>query len=172
MDIFVPDIYQKSIFDINYKKLKKRGIKCILFDLDNTIASYKMSVPDTKVKDLFAELEEDFKVIIMSNSGKERLRPFKEKLNVDVAFNSCKPLKKKYKKIMSIYGYKDNEIACVGDQLMTDIFGGNRMGFTTILVNSIGPIEPISTKINRYFESKILANFAKKGILEKGKYYE
>ena len=31
MEIFVPDIYQKSIYDINYKKLKKRGIKCLLF---------------------------------------------------------------------------------------------------------------------------------------------
>ena len=36
MDKFFPDIYQKSIYDINYKKLKKVGIKCLLFDLDNT----------------------------------------------------------------------------------------------------------------------------------------
>lgn len=172
MDLFVPDIYQKSIYDINYKKLKKRGIKCLLFDLDNTIAPYTIEVPDNKIKSLFAELEDDFKVIIMSNSGKDRLRPFKEKLNIDVAFKSRKPLKAKYKKIMSLYNFKDNEIACIGDQLMTDIFGGNRMGFTTIFVNSIGPIEPWTTKFNRYFEAKILKVFAEKGILEKGKYYE
>ena len=67
MEIFVPDVYQKSIYDINYKKLKKKGIKCLLFDLDNTIAPYAMSVPDNKIKDLFAELEDDFKVIIMDN---------------------------------------------------------------------------------------------------------
>lgn len=172
MDIFVPDIYQKSIYDIDYKKLKKKGIKCLLFDLDNTIAPYTTTVPDIKIKDLFAELEDDFKVIIMSNSGKERLRPFKEKLNIDVAFKSHKPLKGKYKKIMEIYNFKDNEIACIGDQIMTDIFGGNRMGFTTILVNSISSLEPWTTKFNRYWEKKILKSFAKKGILEKGKYYE
>lgn len=172
MEIFVPDVYQKSIYDINYKKLKKKGIKCLLFDLDNTIAPYAMSVPDNKIKDLFAELEDDFKVIIMSNSGKERLRPFKEKLNVDVAFKARKPLKKKYKKIMEIYNFKDSEIACIGDQIMTDILGGNRMGFTTILVNSVSSIEPWTTKFNRFWERKILGYFAKKGILEKGKYYE
>lgn len=172
MDLFVPDVYQKSIYDINYKKLKKRGIKCLLFDLDNTIAPYSMDVPDTKIKSLIAELEDDFKVIIMSNSGKERLRPFKEKLNVDVAFKSHKPLKKKYKKIMALYNFKDNEIACIGDQIMTDILGGNRMGFTTIWVNAIGSTEPWTTKFNRYLEAKILNRFAKKGILEKGSYYE
>ena len=34
MDLFVPDMYQKSIYTINYKKLKKQGIKCLLFDLN------------------------------------------------------------------------------------------------------------------------------------------
>ena len=70
MDIFIPDVYQKSIYTINYKKLKKNGIKCLLFDLDNTIAPYKVNEPDVKVKELFARLEEDFKVIIVSNSPK------------------------------------------------------------------------------------------------------
>ena len=91
-----------------------------------------------------------------------------------VCFSSCesKPLKTKYKKIMSLYTFKDNEIACIGDQIMTDIFGGNRMGFTTILVNPIGPLEPWTTKFNRFLERQILKAFLKKGILEKGKYYE
>lgn len=172
MNIFVPDMYQKSIYDINYKKLKNSGIKCILFDLDNTLVPYTTKEPNKKIKDLFAELSSDFKIIILSNSGKNRLRPFKEKLNVDVAYNSHKPLKKKYKKILEIYGYKPGEVAAVGDQLMTDVFGGNRMGLTTILVNSIGPVEPITTKFNRIWERKIIKNFNKKGFLIKGEYYD
>ena len=99
MDIFIPDIYQKSIYDINYNKLKKSGIKCILFDLDNTLVPYTTKEPTKQVKDLFAKIQSDFKLIIMSNSGKNRLRPFKQDLNVDVAYSSRKPLKKKYKKI-------------------------------------------------------------------------
>ena len=39
MEKYVPDIYQKSVYDIDYSKLKSRGIKCLLFDLDNTIYS-------------------------------------------------------------------------------------------------------------------------------------
>lgn len=172
MDLFIPDMYQKSIYTIPYKKLKKRGIKCLLFDLDNTLIPYTMDVPTKEVKDLFLKLEEDFKVIIMSNSGKTRLTPFKEQLNVDVAFSSCKPLKKKYKKIMKIYNYKDTEIAAIGDQLVTDIFGANRNKITSILINPIGETEPVTTKFNRMIERQIYKRLLKKGLLEKGKYYE
>ena len=162
LDYFIPDIYAQSIYTINYKKLKKNGIKCLLFDLDNTIAPYKVTEPDQKVKELIARLEADFKVIIVSNSGKNRLRPFKEKLNVDVAFSSKKPLKTKYKKILSLYKFKIDEVACIGDQLLTDILGANRMGFTSILVN----------RVARFIEKRILNKLAKKNILVSGVYYD
>ncbi len=172
MDLFIPDVYQKSIYTINYKKLKKNGIKCLLFDLDNTIAPYKVDEPDTKVKELFAKLEDDFKVIIISNNNKNRLRPFKEKLNVDVAYNSKKPFKTKYKKILEIYHFDVTEVACIGDQILTDILGANRMGFTSILVNRIAKYETIFTKFNRFFEKFILKSLEKKHILVSGEYYD
>lgn len=172
MDIFVPDIYQKSIYTINYKKLKKNGIKCLLFDLNNTLASYEVDYPDNKLRELIFELEKDFKVIIISNSSKKRVRPFKEKLNVDSAFSSKKPFKKKYKKIMNLYNFKVHEIAVIGDELLTDIWGGNKMGFKTILVNGISEEEPFYTRIIRHFERKIIKKLNKKGILFKGEYYE
>ncbi len=172
MDKFIPDVYQKSIYTINYQKLKKNGIKCLLFDLDNTCVSYKTLEPDLKLKELFSVLENDFKVIIISNSNKKRLRPFKEKLNVDVAFSSHKPLKKKYKKILQLYKYKVSEVACIGDQLLTDIYGANRMELTSILVNPIARCEILPTKINRFFERFILKKLAKKDILIMGEYYD
>lgn len=172
MDKFIPDIYQKSIYAINYKKLKKNGIKCLLFDLNNTIASYDIDYPTDKLRELFYTLEEDFKVIIISNSSKDRVRPFKEKLNVDSAYRAYKPLKRKYKKIMTKYKFKETEIACIGDLLSVDILGGNRMGFTTILVNSISLTEPFHIRIIKKFENRIYKKLAKKEILIKGKYYE
>lgn len=172
LDLFIPDVYAQSIYTINYKKLKKNGIKCLLFDLDNTIAPYKVTEPDQKVKELIARLETDFKVIIISNSGKTRLRPFKEKLNIDVAFSSKKPLKGKYKKILTLYKFKINEVACIGDQLLTDILGANRMGFTSILVNKVAKYEMFPTRINRFIEKRILNKLAKKNILVSGVYYD
>ena len=119
-----------------YQKIKGT---VVLFDLDNTISAMSLSLPDAKTKSLMSTLNDmGFKIIIMSNSGKNRVEPFKDHLNVDAAFKSFKPLKKKYLKILKIYNYKDTEIAAIGDQLVTDIYGANRMGFTSILVNPIG----------------------------------
>ena len=172
MDIFVPDIYAQSIYTIDYKKLKKRGIKCLLFDLNNTLASYEIDYPDDKLREKMFELEKSFRVIIVSNSNKNRLRPFKEKLNLDTSFSSKKPLTKKLKKILNLYNLKDNDIAMIGDSLLTDIWGGNKMNFTTILVNPISEEEPAHVRFMRVFERKIIKKLNKKGILFKGKYYE
>ena len=172
MDIFVPDMYQQSIYTINYKKLKKRGIKCLLFDLNNTLTSYEDDYPTEKLRELMFELGKDFKLIIMSNSNKDRIRPFKEKLNIDSSFSSKKPLKRKYKKIINMFNFKDTEVAMIGDSLLTDIWGGNRMNFTTILVNPISEHEPFHMRALRVFERNIIKKLNKKGILFKGEYYE
>lgn len=171
LDLFIPDIYAQSIYKINYKKLKRNGIKCLLFDLDNTLVPYKTKNPDKNVKELFACLKDNFKVIIISNSGKNRLRPFKEQLNVDVAFSSKKPLKKKYRKILKMYKFKESEVAAIGDQLLTDILGANKMGLTSILVNRIAKYELLPTRINRFFEKIIYKKLHKKNLLEKEVYY-
>ena len=86
MEKYVPDIYQKSIYTIDYDKLKARGIKCLLYDLDNTLVPFDVKEANQKIKNLFDELKEKgFKVIIFSNSPKTRLKPFKEYLDGDNA---------------------------------------------------------------------------------------
>mgnify|MGYP001065342223 CR=1 FL=1 len=172
MENFIPDIYQKNIYDIDYHKLKKRGIKCLLFDLDNTLVPVKTDTPTKKVKELFHFIETDFKVIIISNSNRKRLIPFKEGLNVDVAASAHKPFKKKYLKIMATYKFKEHEIAAIGDQLLTDIYGANKIGITSILISPIGEYEKFGTKINRFFEKFLYRRLKRKNILIKGEFYD
>ena len=168
----MPDMYQKSIYTINYKKLKKKGIKCLLFDLNNTLVSYNEDYPTDKLRELIFDLEKDFKVIIVSNSNKDRIRPFKEKLNIDASFSSKKPFTKKLKKIMNIYNFKDTEIALIGDSLFTDILAGNKMCFTTILVNSVSFDEPFFMRIVKKIDNRLFNKLNKKELLTRGKYYD
>lgn len=173
MELFRPDIYKQSIFEINYRNLKKIGIKCLIFDLDNTIASMSKGLPDDKTKSLIASLSDmDFKVIIVSNSGKKRVGPFKDSLNIDAAARAFKPLKKKYKKILDIYNLKDTEVAAIGDQLITDIYGANRMGFVSILVNPIGNYDFAVSKFSQIVEKLTYKKLKKQGLLSKGNYYD
>ena len=173
MDNFLPNIYQKSIYTIDYAKLKKSGIKCLIFGLNNTISPIKIKVPTKKMKNLFEDLKDmGFKIIIMSNSRKSRVEPFKNLLNVDAAYLSFKPLKKKYLRVLKLYHFKENQIACIGDKLLSDIFGANRMNMTSILVNSTSSVDYTSSKIMRVFEILITNKFAKDDKLKRGQYYE
>ena len=94
MNYFYPDIYAKNIYQVNYQKLKNQGIKCLIFDLDNTLVPVKAKTVDNQVKDLFASLKEQkFTVILMSNSLKKRVDVFKKELNIPCFYFSMKPLK-------------------------------------------------------------------------------
>lgn len=46
LDKFIPDMYYQSIYRVNYKKLKEKGITLVIFDLDNTIATIDSKVPE------------------------------------------------------------------------------------------------------------------------------
>ena len=173
MDIFVPDMYQKSIYTINYEKLFEDGIRCLLFDLDNTCVPYVEKVPSQKLKDLFDRLKElGFKVIIFSNATKKRLEPFKNELVVDCSYSSKKPQKRKFLKVLKMFEYDLSETAIIGDQLFTDIYGGNRVGIKTILVNPMSNKDLFVTKLFRILEKREYKKMSKRGILTLGKYYE
>ena len=169
---YIPDMYYKDIFSINYKKLKDIGIKCLLFDLDNTISPAKEVVFYEETKSLFDKLKKDFKIILFSNNFPKRIKKFGDYYNVDISCISLKPISFKYRYILRKYGLKNKEVAAIGDQLVTDIKGGNKMNITTILVNPMTDIDGKSTFLNRKIENKLFKEFDNKDILKKGRYYE
>ena len=113
-----------------------------------------------------------FQLVILSNNFKKEVIPFKEQLCVDASYFSCKPLKRKYKKVLSIYELKPSEVACIGDQMLFDVWGANRMGLTSILVNPISLEEIAFNRIGRKLENFIMNQLTKKDLFKKGRYYE
>ena len=55
-----------------------------------------------------------------------------------------------------IKNYKKNKVLVIGDQLFTDIWGGNKMGLNTALVTPRYQKEFFYTKIIRKIERKVL----------------
>ena len=101
MQKYVPTMYQKSIYTIDYTKLLSKGINCLLFDLDNTIIPAKSSEVSQKAKDLFISLKQKgFKVFICSNSPKKRVNRYKEYMHVDGLYFALKPFTYRIKKLL------------------------------------------------------------------------
>jgi len=173
IDKFVPDMYAQSIYRIDYEKLVNIGIKCIIFDLDNTIAPVDIKTPSKETIDLMLKLKDlGIKPVLMSNSGKNRVEPFRNKLEIDSCASAIKPFSKNYKKILLLYKIKAEEVACVGDQFITDILGANKSGMTSILVNPISKKDRAATWINRYIEKLIIKKLEQRDLFKKGKYYD
>ena len=168
---FYPYSYVKNIYDIDYSKLKDVGIKCLIFDLDNTIALIDQELVEDKTIKLFSKLKKDFKLVIISNNVKNRVSEYANKLDCDYVSFALKPLLHGYRKIKRRYDFKNNEMCMIGDQLVTDIYAGNRFSCLTILVDPMGVKDLKITSFNRRIESKILKYYEKNKYMKKGEYY-
>ena len=54
------------------------------------------------------------------------------------------------------------EVVVIGDQLLTDVLGGNRVGLHTILVVPVAQTDGLVTRFNRKIERRIMKNMKKK----------
>lgn len=166
----IPDAYYESIYKIDYDSLKKKGIKYIFFDIDNTIIPYKESFPSEEAIKLFKKIKKDFNVYLFSNSRRKRVLDIAEGLDIEAYYFSMKPLKRNYKKIMNLF-HKE-ECVFIGDQFMTDVFGAKRNKLKVIFVNKLEEYEPITTKFWRFLERHYLKKYQKKGVFKINKYYD
>ena len=172
MHKFKPTMYRKNIFEIDYKKLKELGITCLVFDLDNTLGLISEKECSRKTKKLIKELQEDFLVLISSNNTGDRLKPYLEDLGVGGVAWSMKPSTRGLRKIKKDYKLKKKEMVMIGDQMVTDVFAGNRFRIMTILVDPLGEKDLKITGLNRKIEAKIIKRYMKRNVFERGKYYE
>ncbi|MBR4694302.1 MAG: HAD-IIIA family hydrolase [Bacilli bacterium] len=169
---FRPDIYKKNIFEIDYDLLKNGGIKCLVFDLDNTLGLMEQKKCPDEVKELIYELKRDFLVVICTNNFNRRIKPYLKDLDIDGVCFSLKPTTIGLNKIKNKYHLSKSEMCLIGDQLLTDVLAGNRFHITTVLVDPMGEKELKITGVNRFIENIIMRKYQKRGIFERGKYYE
>jgi len=118
-----------------------------------------MPLPDEKTAAwLKSLLDKGFGVYFASNNDEERVRIFAESVGVPYKAKALKPLGKYLKRACRQMGVTPRQTALVGDQLFTDIWGGNWLNMYTVLVNPISEIEDSFVKFKRRFEKIILKN--------------
>ncbi len=173
MEKYVPDLYQKDVFSINYDNLISRGLKFLIFDLDNTLALISEKKANSKIIELFQELKyKKFKLMIASNSLNKRVKAFADELNVNYICNCKKPKSKKLEEQILYSKFKLAEIAIIGDSMLDDVVCGNKIGITTILTDPLGKKEFPFAFIKRQKEKRIQKKLRDNNLFTKGRYYE
>jgi uncharacterized protein len=166
LNYFLPDQHVKSIFDITPESLKEKGVKGIITDLDNTLVEWDRPNATPKLIEWFENMKKhQILVTIVSNNNEERVKFFADPLVTPYIYRARKPMTKAFDKAVKDMGLKKEDTVVIGDQLLTDVLGGNRGGYHTILVVPVAKTDGLVTKFNRTVERRILDWFRKKGKL-------
>lgn len=160
--LFRPHITIASVCDLEPMMLRALGINGVLLDMDNTLAPWR---EQEILPEILAWgqrlLAAGVRACVVTNAGHERLvTPVAEQLCIPWVHRAVKPLSRGIQRGMTALDTQPGNTAMIGDQLFTDIVGGNRLGLTTILVNPlVGHNEDWATRnilrpLERFFVSR------------------
>ncbi len=162
LELFYPDEYLESTYEIDFESFYQKGYRGVLFDIDNTLVPHGAPADD-RAKALFARLKDiGFQCCLLSNNQRPRVEMFNEDIRVYFIENAHKPSVKSYRRGMELMGTDRASTLFVGDQLFTDVFGARRAGLYSILVKPIHPKEEIQIVLKRYLEKIVLFFYMRK----------
>ena len=149
MALFEPKMRIDKMIDITPEMMNSVGIKALLLDIDNTMTTHDNPVPADGVEEWIARMKSlGFILMVVSNNNGERVRKFSELLGLEFEGSARKPLPTGFRRACNRLGIKPKEAAVVGDQLFTDMLGGNLLGAYTVLT------EPYELESMRFFKVK------------------
>ncbi len=160
LERFFPDIIVDRVQDIDLELMKEKNIKAFLIDIDNTLVPQFMKESDKSTEEWLEKVRQaGFKVCIVSNASKRRVMRFCERLNVPAVYRASKPAGRAFRKALKLLGVRREEAAVVGDQIFTDVYGGNRAGMLTILVRPLDRREFFFVRFKRFPERFVLKSY-------------
>lgn len=170
--LFFPNMYLSSLFYLEPQVLREKNIKAILLDLDNTIVRRDRREFEPAVKDWLNNLQKQgFSLAIVSNNIPDRVNSLAAPLNIPTVCRAVKPRKRAFQRALDLLEVNPENAAVLGDQILTDIFGGNRLGLFTILVVPMNGKEFWATRlVNRQIE-KIVWIYIKKKTAGRAGYF-
>ncbi len=154
-----PDLYYSSVQSIDLADLWGRGVRHLLVDLDNTLLPRDTNVVSDEARSwVYRVVQEGFSVCLVSNNWHERVSRVARELGLSLVPRALKPLPFAFRRGMRLLGAKPRSTAVVGDQVFTDILGGNLCGLTTVLVVPLSESDLPHTLFLRFIERRVLAD--------------
>ncbi|MBQ3058448.1 MAG: YqeG family HAD IIIA-type phosphatase [Clostridia bacterium] len=152
-----PKIKLEKVTDISIDILNKYGIKALILDVDNTLSTHHGQVLTDGLPEWLETMRKNgIKMTVLSNSNSKRLTPFAKKIGLDFISLGLKPLPFGYLRALKRLGTGKKETAIVGDQLFTDVVGGNFVGVTTVLLTPIKPETSLRFRCKRRVERFVM----------------
>lgn len=158
-----PDLFVDSLMDIPLDKLAQRKAKGMIFDLDNTVTEWNNPEIKNEILQWFQVLPQyGITACLLSNNKGPRVMEAAKKLGIPYVAKATKPRRRAFRRAMELLQTSSEETVVVGDQIFTDILGGNRLGLYTVLVSPLSKREFIGTRVMRLVERVVLKKLKEK----------
>ncbi len=159
--ILYPKAHFNNVREITINYLQNNKINALILDVDNTLIDYDKNLSKETIEWVKNLKKDGIKLYILSNTNKkEKVKEVAEKLDLEYVYFAKKPLKSGFKRVQKILKEKPEHIGVVGDQIFTDVVGGNRCKMFTILVEPIAEKDIWITMIKRPLENAIKRKYA------------
>jgi len=156
--MLLPDLYYANVLAIDLAMLAQKGVDTLLVDLDNTIVPRDTNEITPAHRDWAVSLiDAGFRVCLVSNNWHERVRRVADELGFALVSKAVKPMPFAFLRALKKVGSNRRSAAVVGDQVFTDVLGGNLLGMTTVLVMPLSRSDLPHTLLLRRIESALLA---------------
>jgi len=153
-----PKLRVPRVQDITPELLDAHGVEAVLLDADNTLVPRSRYTLDDEVAAWVARLQDaGHKLCILSNSHKvTKVAAMGDRHGMPAISLAKKPFGVGFRKAMLLCGSTPETTAMVGDQLLTDIVGGNRQGMLTIMVDPLTGRDFLLYSLLRPWERRML----------------
>lgn len=134
----LPRIIVTALPDITPELLEDHDIALLMLDFDNTIVPYTTNIPSESMEKWLKEMvSSNIQLCVVSNSKNDRVRVFCEKYGIACITHAKKPFAKGIRQCLEQFHIRPEQAALAGDQIFTDVLGGNCASVTSILVKAI-----------------------------------
>ena len=134
----LPKVVTEKLTDLTPEWIRSRGITLLMMDFDNTIVPYTRNEPTAEMESWLKDMaQSDIQICVVSNSKRDRVKVFCDQYGIPCITHASKPFSKGINECLKKFSVPAAQAALVGDQIYTDILGGNCAGVTSILVKAI-----------------------------------
>ena len=160
MSLLRPGDIVPSVEAITPDFLLDRGLSGLLLDLDNTLIPYGSYEDREEIAHWLTQLRvSGIRLALLSNAAPGRAAHWQERLGLSGAGFAGKPNPSVFRRGARSLGLSPAQTGMVGDQLFTDVLGGNLAGLHTILVHPLIDNALPHTRVARQLERQVLARY-------------
>ena len=150
----LPDYCFSRVTEISVDWLRGLSINGLLLDIDNTITRWEQRrVPKPELAWLQALSDSGLRLRLLSNGLAVKRSEVERQTGIPLVGGSpIKPFAMAFRRALKDLDLPAAQVMMIGDSVVTDALGANRLGIWSCLVEPLSPVDFPGSKLHRMLE--------------------